>query len=77
MLVIISRLSRDQQIIEILIGETKLPPVIIKDNIEELILDTLNTASSILGDNNPADSIIMLDDIIIINNIKNTNNRND
>ncbi|KAJ9257821.1 hypothetical protein DTO195F2_5453 [Paecilomyces variotii] len=72
-LAITSRLGGDQQTTETPTGETRPSPVTIEDNIEEPILDTLNTASSVLG----ADSTTTLDDITIVNDIENTDNRND
>lgn len=72
-LTITNRLGGDQQTTETLTGETRPPLVTIENDVEELILDTLNTASSILG----ADSTMTLDNITIINDIKNTDNRND
>ncbi|KAJ9272035.1 hypothetical protein DTO212C5_1798 [Paecilomyces variotii] len=84
-LAITSRLGGDQQTADIPTGRTRPPLVTIEDDVEEPILDTPNTANSVLGDDNPADDLstttqnnnivdgtTIQDDNTIVNDIDNT-----
>ncbi|RWQ99548.1 hypothetical protein C8Q69DRAFT_494883 [Paecilomyces variotii] len=87
---ITSRLGGDQQTADTPTGRIRPPLVIIEDDVEEPILNTPNTANSVLGDNNPADDsstttqnnnivdgTTIQDNNIIVNDINNTITVND